>query len=151
MDPIKESFKRVKEDFEKRDAEISKLKEELAELKRQVNEILPALLETNRLILARLDDIEGKLAVRHDPLKKQLISKYKRKRKEVVMKKILELVASQEFSLPELKALIVDELGYCSKSSFYRYIDYLAELDQIDFVNVNGTIIVKFLSQKESQ
>ena len=148
-DVIKESFRRVREDFEKRDAELNKLKQELNSLRAQVNEVLPALLETNKLILSRLEELEARL-IRRDPIKEQLLKKYSKKRKELVMGKILEVCVAREVTLPELRRIIVDELGYCSKSSFYRYIELLRRLGRLEIVEINGLEFVKPLSQLSS-
>ena len=142
-DIIKESFQRVREDFEKKDREISELKKELHELK---NEVLPVLLATNKQILGRLESMEESLR-KKDPLKEQVIKKFPKRRKQVVLSKILEQVSLRESTVTELKDVMVDELNYCSRASFYRYLDYLKKLERVEIIKVNGIEIVKILSQ----
>ena len=144
---IKESFRRVREDFEKRDNELALIKTELNALKQQ---LIPKLLETNQRILERLEELESRLPVKRDVLKEQLLQRYTRKRREIVMDKILEVVAYRELTLPELKTIIVDENSYCSRSSFYRYVDFLRRIKRIEVVEVNGVELVKPLSQRVS-
>ena len=142
-DIIKESFQRVRGDFEKKDREISELKKELHELK---NEVLPVLLATNKQILGRLESMEESLR-KKDPLKEQVIKKFPKRRKQVVLSKILEQVSLRESTVTELKDVMVDELNYCSRASFYRYLDYLKKLERVEIIKVNGIEIVKILSQ----
>jgi len=142
---LKESFRRVKGDISRQDEELAKLKAELSSLRNQMDSVLPSLLETNQLILKRLENIEQGLGKRKDPIKEQLLNKYSRKRKDVVMAKILELSAQKEYKLSELRTVIVEDLGYSSRASFYRYIELLKKLGRLDSISINGIETVKIL------
>ena len=148
-DLIREGFQKVREDFEKKDRELSDIRNELNSLKNQFNEILPSLLETNKQILGRLEAMEISLQKR-DPLREHVIKKFPKRRKQVVLNKILELVARKESTLTELKAVMVDELNYCSRASFYRYVDYLKKLNRVEIVSINNIDLIKILSQNLS-
>jgi hypothetical protein len=77
----------------------------------------------------------------YDPLKAEVITKFKRNKKLILKNKILETIKSHILSIPELKDIIVDQYRYCSKASFYRYIE---ELKQHDFIHIsNNTIKIK--------
>lgn len=150
-DAIKESFKRVKEDFERRDLEISRLRQELETLKSQVNSLLPELLATNRAILKRLDSFEARISPPRDPLREQVLKSYSKRRKELVMNRILELVAERDLTLSELRGLISEQYKFCSRSSFYRYVERLVALGRLELVNINGIERVRALSQMPPQ
>lgn len=77
----------------------------------------------------------------YDPLRAEVITKFKRNKKLILKNKILEVIKSNLLSIPELKDVIVDQYRYCSKASFYRYIE---ELKQHDFIHIsNNTIKIK--------
>jgi GTP cyclohydrolase I len=142
---IKESFRRVKEDISNHEAELSSLKQEVKGLRFQLDSVLPSLLQTNKQILSRLESIEAGMGRRKDPIKEQMLNKFNRKRKDVVMAKIVELVSQRDYTLAELRGSIVDELGYASRASFYRYIDVLKRLGRLEPLTINGVEIVKLL------
>ncbi len=74
----------------------------------------------------------------HDPLQAEVINKFKRNKKRLIKNKILETIKSRILSIPEIKEVIVDQNKYCSKASFYRYIE---ELKQHDFIHVNNNTV----------
>ncbi len=49
----------------------------------------------------------------------------KTKNSEIIEAKIYDLIKDKGMLLSDLKFLIVDELHYCSKASFYRYVENL--------------------------
>ncbi|MCK5026747.1 MAG: hypothetical protein KAS15_09195, partial [Nanoarchaeota archaeon] len=62
---------------------------------------------------------------KEDKLKKEVIHKFRRHKKEIIKNKIMESVRLKRVMLPELKEIIVDQMVYCSKATFYRYYDEL--------------------------
>lgn len=52
-------------------------------------------------------------------------------KKSAVKDKILDALQQSSLALPRLKDRIVDEFGYCSKASFYRYMDELRQEGKI--------------------
>ncbi len=75
-------------------------------------------------------------------LKAKLMQGFDRNKKHILAKKILDLIAEKQMTLPELKTLVVDELGYCSKASFYRYFKALKRRKLVDSVELDGTEIL---------
>ena len=75
-----------------------------------------------------------------DVLKTEILSKFKRNKKRLIKNKILETIKFKQVSVPEIKEIIVDLNQYCSKASFYRYIE---ELRQKDFIHINSSNIAK--------
>ncbi|MGM5488785.1 MAG: hypothetical protein ACQESG_07595, partial [Nanobdellota archaeon] len=58
-------------------------------------------------------------------LQKEVMRKFKRKQKDIIKSKIMETVQNRDISMAELKEMIVDDYQYCSKATFYRYIQDL--------------------------
>jgi len=77
---------------------------------------------------------------RKDVLKTEVLSKFKRNKKRLIKNKILETIKFKQISIPEIKEIIVDQNQYCSKASFYRYIE---ELRQKDFIHITSSNIAK--------
>lgn len=76
-----------------------------------------------------------------DPLKTEVINKFKRNRKRMIKNKLLETIKfGHNLSIPEIKEILVDQLKYCSKATFYRYIE---ELKSHDFILINESNIAR--------
>ena len=83
---------------------------------------------------ARLDMLERKSKDVKSNLKEKLIKKITKNSKEYVLNLLISLVRKYErISALQLKEIVVDEQGLCSKSSFYRI---LAELEQNNDITV---------------
>lgn len=80
-------------------------------------------------------------------LKTEMMRRLKRNKRSVIKQKIINVIASGQFTLPELKDIIVDENNYCSKASFYRYFEELKNRGIIDVVEINDLKIVMSKSQ----
>jgi hypothetical protein len=74
-----------------------------------------------------------------DPLKKEIINKLNRNKKELIKSKILELVDLERYSIPEIKEVLVDKEKYCSKATFYRYLDEIKGL--INEISIGSKIL----------
>ncbi len=120
-----------------------KIKEELKRL-RENNE---GVIKENKILKARLDRIEdmvnsplreqkGDDDKKRDSLEEEMLSSLKRKRRQVIKGKILSILKSGAMSIPELKHMIVDELSYCSKATFYRYLNEITPF--VEEVIING-------------
>ncbi|MEA3513861.1 MAG: hypothetical protein U9R34_00095 [Nanoarchaeota archaeon] len=72
---------------------------------------------------------------KEDKLKKEVIHKFRRHKKEIIKNKIMETVRLKRIMLPELKEIIVDQMVYCSKATFYRYYDELRKEGTISILN----------------
>ncbi len=72
---------------------------------------------------------------KEDKLKKEVIHKFRRHKKEIIKNKIMESVRLKRVMLPELKEIIVDQMVYCSKATFYRYYDELRKEGTISILN----------------
>jgi regulator of replication initiation timing len=116
-----------------------RLKEDVDSSKRHID----ALVEENKLLREKLSELSSKVETKkEDNLKKEVVAKFRRHKKDMIKHKIVETVRLKRMSLPELKEIIVDQMGYCSKATFYRYYDDLrkegtiAEKNKIIISNV---------------
>lgn len=64
-------------------------------------------------------------AQKKDPLKDEIMRKFSRSRRELVKQKIVELLMTKPMKLSDLKYNMVEQMKYCSKASFYRYVEEL--------------------------
>ena len=166
---LRKSFEKIKEDFNSINREIKekdkrfdlikkelkelkdlnkKLIEENGELKKRMlslakNHSKPQIREEeiiNKAVEKALQKINGKTS----KLRDEFVRKFERKRKDLIKQKIRELANNQRLTIPEIKDIIVDKEGYCSKATFYRYIDKLQNAKEIGFIELNEKkIIVK--------
>ena len=67
------------------------------------------------------------------PFASRMIKKLERNKKDIIKQRIIEMVTQAPMLLPELKEILVDEKQYCSKASFYRYIEDLLHRGIIAF------------------
>lgn len=73
-----------------------------------------------------------------DILEKEAVKEVNLNRREIIKKKIEEELKQRELGAKELKILFVDELEYCSKATFYRYLESLRKEQRIDSIKING-------------
>ena len=106
---LRNSFSNIKEDITSNTTKIKELVDQNKELKDTINEL--------KRTINDLTNNQSK-----DLLKEDMLTKIKRNRKEIVKAKILELVQTERYSIPEIKDIVVDRDNYCSKATFYRYI-----------------------------
>ncbi len=158
---LKESFDKIKEDFnsvnkkiDQKEKEYNLITKELEELKKLNSELKKKLskIEINSkkelnykgLINKTVSKAMQKINSKNNKPKKRFEKRFEKKRKDLIKQKILELADIQELTISEIKDIIVDREGYCSKATFYRYIDRLQNKKKIDCVEINERkIIVK--------
>jgi predicted metal-dependent hydrolase len=66
-----------------------------------------------------------------DSLKSEFDRKFRKNKKQIIKQKILETAKTNPLPLADLKYYIVDQLEYCSKASFYRYIEELKDVIEV--------------------
>ncbi|MCK4521771.1 MAG: hypothetical protein KAU20_04295 [Nanoarchaeota archaeon] len=64
-------------------------------------------------------------------LKSEVMRKFNKNKKNLVKQKILDIIKTKQIPLADLKFYIVNQLNYCSKASFYRYIGEMKDLMEI--------------------
>ena len=164
---LRESFGKIKEDFNSIDKDMKEknkrfdlIKKELKEIKEINNKLIEENSDLNKKILSlaknsskpeidqeeiinkvveiALQKINGKTS----RLKDEFVKKFERKRKNLIKQKIIELANNQQLTIPEIKDILVDKEGYCSKATFYRYIERLQNTKEIDFIEINERKVV---------
>lgn len=75
-------------------------------------------------------------------LKSEFDRKFKKSKKSIIKQKIVEVIKTKPIYLADLKYYIVDQLNYCSKASFYRYIEEMKEELEIKNDLVNLKVLV---------
>jgi len=107
---------------------LKELEERIESIK--IQEIKPIHPQTPELggIKARLDKLEQKKAV----IKEKIIKRITKNSKEYVKSIIVSYIRKYEkISALQLKEMVVEEQGLCSKSSFYRILEEIESLDEI--------------------
>jgi len=119
----------------------SRMREDIHFNRSQIEDLVRA----NKMLLEQVGSLKDEIkALKERPkgLKTELMRSLARNQKALIKQRILEIVGQGRFSIPELKERIVDDRNYCSKASFYRYIDELKSNRNIDFLSVEGREIV---------
>lgn len=120
---LKVSFSRMKSDIQSNQDKIDKL------------------LDINKQLQEQIKRLEAKIG---EPkgLKSELMRSFKRNKKQIIKQRILSLVKERQVPVPELKEIIVDDKGYCSKATFYRYVDELKSEGSLNMISIDGNQIV---------
>jgi len=138
---LRVSFSRMKEDIQANKQQAEGTKAYVEGMKEQIENLV----KTNRLLLEQMGLLKDEIrALKERPkgLKTELMRSLARNQKTLIKQRILEMVGQGRFSIPELKERIVDDRNYCSKASFYRYIEELKSGKRIDFLSVEGREVV---------
>jgi hypothetical protein len=77
------------------------------------------------------------------PVQDDSMSRFGLDKKAVIKARILETIQHAPVLLPRLKEIVVDQSKYCSKASFYRYMDELKKEEKVDLIAVNDRTIVR--------
>jgi hypothetical protein len=109
----KELNKRIARSFRKRDESIEKNKLDIA----QIKGALAVLMAKSQ------SQISNSIKKSQSKIETKLIQKLRRTKKRAICEEIRKLVNAH--SIIEIKNIIVDEKGLCSKASFYRYVSSL--------------------------
>lgn len=113
-----------------------KLKDNVDSNQKQIN----MLIEENRRLRETVSHLSVKIEnQKEDKLKKEVMHKFRRHKKEMIKHKVIETVRLKRVTLPELKEIIVDQMGYCSKATFYRYYE---ELRNEGTISIHNKVII---------
>ena len=138
----REEIRKIVDDYYSFDGLMSKLRqldakvEELGKAGQRPNVIVqkeaPQELDNEiSVIEKRLERLEQKKA----SIKERIVKRIARNSKEYVKSVILSYVRKYEkISALQLKEIVVDEQNFCSKSSFYRLLEEIEQLDDIGVI-----------------
>jgi tetrahydromethanopterin S-methyltransferase subunit G len=92
-----------------------------------------------RELSQRLDNVEQrKPVIRHEPkqiIRERIVRKIARNSKDYVKSTIISLIKKYgKISAPQLKEMVIEEQGLCSKSSFYRILEELESDEEINTI-----------------
>lgn len=124
--------------FESITARIRELNEKIDELSKKqtahAEKHMPQQISGSTLqIIADIEKRLEKLEERKMSIKEKILKKLTRNSKEYVKSVMLSYIRKYEkISALQLKEMIVDEQNLCSKSSFYRLLEELEQLDDIE-------------------
>ena len=110
--------------------EVEKLQQQLKEMGDKV-EFLENSLKQSQKNLIKEALSEFLQQNKKDNLKSEVLRKFSRSRKNIIKQKIAETIRQKPMNLADLKFQIVNQLNYCSKASFYRYISEMKNLVEI--------------------
>jgi len=159
---LKKTFSKIKEDTTKNSDDIRTLKnsvelfsKELKQIKSLLNNINSSLKNTQQQPKQQTQNIQQPQQMQQQPqfqqpnvgLRTEMMRRLKRNKKSVIKQKILNVISSGQYTLPEIKDIIVDENNYCSKASFYRYFEELKKRNFVDIIEINDIKIVMIKSQ----
>ena len=122
---LKDTFVKIRQDIERQDSELEELK--------RINKELLKEIKTLR------EEIKNVKAKGSTKLEKEVMKKFNRSKKDIIKHKILEVVKTKHVTIPELKEIIVDQEEYCSKASFYRYLEEMKDL-----INLKNNRVLTF-------
>jgi len=122
---LRNSFQNIRQDMEN-------LKQQLNNNTNKINELTNQNLELKQIIInLKQELIIAKNQPQKNKLKTEMLNKIKRNKKTIIKSKILELIETERYSIPEIKEIIVNRDDYCSKATFYRYIKELNNIEEI--------------------
>ena len=102
--------------------EVEDLREQVQLMGRKMLKLEMAL-ENKQKDLIKDTILELKKQEQQDPLEMEMKRKFVRNKKSLIKSKIIDTLNQQPRRLSDLKYYIVDQMKYCAKASFYRYID----------------------------
>ena len=110
----------------------TELMEKIMMLERQQDDIKKAVKEAVREAVPQAARKPGGIAV-----------KVTRNKKTIIKNQILNTIQEKELTIPELKEIIVDEQRFCSKATFYRYIEKLKHCYDCAKVGERDILMIK--------
>lgn len=129
----KEDIKKILEEYYSYEPILKKIKEideKIEALKSQKRPYFEAPKPVYELeeVKTRLDKLEQKKAA----IKEKIIKRITKNSKEYIKSIVLSYIKKYEkISALQLKEIVVDEQGLCSKSSFYRILEEIESMDEI--------------------
>ena len=141
-----ESFSKIKED-------ILRLNQELYSLKQEHKLTLEENLNLKKTVSAKIMDDDDIARIVQETMKQMqrktknsfsesMAQKLNKKRKNILKNRIEILAEQKNLSLPEIKEILVDQEGLCSKATFYRYIEKMKKKGMIDFMKIDDIEVV---------
>ena len=106
--------------------EVNTLKKQIKELSERII-FLESNIQKNQKDIIKQALTEFTNQKNKDNLKSEFLRKFNQNKKTLIKQKIIEIIKIKPTSVADLKYHIVNQLNYCSKASFYRYISEMKE------------------------
>ncbi|OIO65402.1 hypothetical protein AUJ68_03130 [Candidatus Woesearchaeota archaeon CG1_02_57_44] len=118
------------------------LKEQLAVLQAKLAVLEKQLLQGQQDVIRETVKEVLSQTQKRDGLQQEVMFKFRRSRKDLIKQKMVDSCREKQMTVPELKFMIVDQMGYASKATFYRYLAELAGVLDTSgqFVRVAGQV-----------
>ena len=144
MPKTREDIRRIIDDYYSFEGIMSKMRDlnfrvdELARMQaqsRQQPQVIEVRKEDPRGVSVNFSHIEKrleKLEQKKDSIKEKIIKKITRNSKEYVKSVMISYIRKYEkISALQLKEMVVDEQNFCSKSSFYRLLEEIEQMEEV--------------------
>ena len=126
---IKDAFTKIKEDMIRLNQEIYELKVEQKRLVEE-NVLLQSNTTTNsnnsfdpNVISAIVQETLKNVNSKKHNTTSPLVKRFNKKRKSFTLSRIVNLASQKNLSVSDIKDVVVDTEGLCSKATFYRYLE----------------------------
>lgn len=147
---LKKTFSKIKQDttdnsnkINNLDKTVLLLSKELKQIKLLLNNINSSIKNlNNKNVSNNSNNSLQENILPNSGLKTEVMRRLKRNKRSVIKQKIINVISSGQYTLPEIKDIIVDENNYCSKASFYRYFDELKNRNFVEIIEINDLKII---------
>ncbi len=143
---LKKTFSKIKQDTTKNSDDIKSISKELKQIKSLLNNINSSIKNIQTPTMNN-QQIPQQTQQPNIGLRTEMMRRLKRNKRSVIKQKILNVISSAQYTLPEIKDIIVDENNYCSKASFYRYFEELKKRGIVEIIEINDVKIIMIKSQ----
>jgi threonyl-tRNA synthetase len=119
------------------------IRQAFAKIREDMNSLVEALLalkEEQEALKEAVGRLEPKQMPKQEVFRQEVISQAERHKKGLLKQKIVEQLELGK-SVPEAKETLVDHQKYCSKASFYRYIEELKRDGRLAEVNGRAGLV----------
>jgi hypothetical protein len=120
----------------------SRMKEDIRSSRQQIDDLIKLNKALQEQMAAVQAELKGIKEQRPKGLKTELMRGLARNQKALIKQRMVGLAGEGRYSIPELKDIIVDDKNYCSKASFYRYLDELKADGKLDIANIGDREII---------
>lgn len=129
----KEEIRRIIDDYTS--LQLQSIITKIRELNDKIDELARKQSTQTHIDISHIEKRLEKLEQKKQSTREKIMQKITRNSKEYVKSIILSYIKKYEkISALQLKEIIVDEQNFCSKSSFYRILEEIDELDDIGVV-----------------
>ncbi len=85
-----------------------------------------------------LESPKQKQTTNIDILEQEAIATVTKNKKHIIKQKIIGVANKNRVTAKQLKEIIVDKHNYCSKATFYRYLNELRAEKRLELININN-------------